>query len=376
VNHRLAAAFTFASLAACAVGDSQVAAPAQIRSTFRSGDVELAYVLDRPAGRGPHPAIVIGHGSGRVRKEDQGELAARFVGAGFAVLRYDKRGVGESGGVYLGVGTANSAQMIPLLAGDMAAAATHLRTLLDVDARHIGLAGASQAGWIIPVALTLAPAATFAVILSGPTVSVGLEIHYSELAEQGTMSPADAEARLASHRGPHGFDPLPYLEQLEVPVLWLFGADDHSIPTKLSVAILDRLVRASGKRFRWVVYPGVDHGLRGADIWGDIRPWLADHTATVPSSRNERLTRRTVSKASEIASSPAACSSSRKNRYVHGSPVGRDSSLLRLMPCAASGSRTRRRAPGTLSVVSTTTLRAGVPAVSVAGERAIARKRV
>lgn len=263
-------------VAACATGDSQVvAAPAQLRSTFRSGDVELAYLLDRPPGRGPHPAVVIGHGSGHVHKEDQRELAMRFVDAGFAVLRYDKRGVGESGGVYSGVGTSNSPTMMPLLARDMAAAAAHLRTLSGIDGRRIGLAGASQAGWIIPIALTLDPEARFAVIFSGPTVSVGLEIHYSELAEQGSMSPADAEARLADYRGPHGFDPLSYLERIEVPVLWLFGADDHSIPTKRSVSILQSLVRERGKRFTWFVYPGVDHGLRGADIWADLSPWLS-----------------------------------------------------------------------------------------------------
>jgi dipeptidyl aminopeptidase/acylaminoacyl peptidase len=260
---------------ACAVGDSQVASPVPARSTFRSGDVELAYVIDRPAGNGPHPAIVIGHGSGRVRKEDQGELASRFLSAGFAVLRYDKRGVGESGGVYSGVGTSNSATMIPVLAGDMAAAAKHLRALPGIDGQRVGLAGGSQAGWIIPVALTLAPETKFAVIFSGPTVSVGLEIYYSDLAEQGTMSPADAEAKLAEYRGAHGFEPLPYLERVDVPVLWLFGGADRSIPTKRSVEILEGLVRSAGKRFTWFVYPGVDHDLRGANIWADVRPWLA-----------------------------------------------------------------------------------------------------
>ena len=273
---RGAVAAALALLAACASGDSQVAAPAQVRSAFRSGDVELAYLLDRPPGRGPHPAVVIGHGSGRVQKEDQAELARQFVAAGFAVLRYDKRGVGESGGVYSGVGTSNSPTMMPLLARDMAAAVAHLRTLPAIDAGRIGLAGASQAGWIIPVALTLDPEVKFAAIFSGPTVSVGLEIYYSELAEQGTMTPADAEARLAAYRGAHGFDPLSYLERITVPVLWLFGADDHSIPTKRSVAILESLVREGGRQFSWFVYPGVDHGLRGADIWADLRPWLSD----------------------------------------------------------------------------------------------------
>lgn len=276
MRDRVAAAVGITTLlaTACSVGDSQVAAPAQTRSTFRSGDVELAYVIDRPAGNGPHPAIVTGHGSGRVRKEDQGELASRFLSAGFAVLRYDRRGVGESGGVYSAVGTSNSATMIPVLAGDMAAAAKHLRALPGIDGQRVGLAGGSQAGWIIPVALTLAPETKFAVIFSGPTVSVGLEIYYSDLAEQGTMSPADAEAKLAEYRGAHGFEPLPYLERVDVPVLWLFGGADRSIPTKRSVEILERLVRSAGKQFSWFVYPGVDHDLRGADIWADVRPWL------------------------------------------------------------------------------------------------------
>jgi uncharacterized protein len=89
--------------------------------------------------------------------------------------------------MYAGVGTANSAAMFPLLAGDMTPAVEHLRTLPGIDGRRVGLAGASQAGWIIPVAVTLAPKAKLAVIFSGPTVSVGLEIYYSELAEQGAM---------------------------------------------------------------------------------------------------------------------------------------------------------------------------------------------
>jgi dienelactone hydrolase len=262
------------ALVASSTADSQAAAAARIPPTFRSGDIELAYRIDRPPGNGPHPAIVLGHGSGRVRKEDSAEIAARFVAAGYAVLRYDKRGVGESGGVYTNVGTSNSEKMFALLAADMAAGLRHLRTLPGIDVRRVGFAGASQAGWIIPVALTLAPEAKFAVIFSGPTVSVGLEIFYSSLAEHGTMTPAAAEAQLGGYRGPQGFDPQSHLRRVSVPVLWLFGAEDGSIPTKRCVEILASLVRGERKRFTWIVYPGADHGLRGADVWADVRPWL------------------------------------------------------------------------------------------------------
>src|SRR5688572_32771695 len=58
--------------------------------TFPSGDIRLAYTLDLPAGPGPFPAIVMGHGSGEVTRQQMVSLALGFVQAGFAVLRYDK----------------------------------------------------------------------------------------------------------------------------------------------------------------------------------------------------------------------------------------------------------------------------------------------
>jgi hypothetical protein len=36
------------------------------------------------------------------------------------------------------------------------------------------------------------------------------------------------------YTGPHGFDPLPSLQKLDVPGLWLLGAQDSSIPVPLT----------------------------------------------------------------------------------------------------------------------------------------------
>ena len=97
--------------------------------TFPSGDVRLAYTLDLPAGTGPFPAIVMGHGSGQVTRQQLVSLALGFVQAGFAVLRYDKRGVGGSGGVYEVAGNVpNSERVFPILAGDMIAGVEFLKT--------------------------------------------------------------------------------------------------------------------------------------------------------------------------------------------------------------------------------------------------------
>jgi hypothetical protein len=56
-----------------------------------------------------------------------------------------------------------------------------------VDPARVGFLGASQAGWIIPLALSKAAPdeAAFAIILSGPATSVGLEMEYSRLTGDG-----------------------------------------------------------------------------------------------------------------------------------------------------------------------------------------------
>ncbi|MEO7360493.1 MAG: CocE/NonD family hydrolase, partial [Gemmatimonadaceae bacterium] len=82
----------------------------------------LRYTINWPDGNGPFPAVVLVHGSGRVTRADQQFLSDQFTSRGWAVLNYDKRGVGESDGVYAGVGPLNSDSLIPLLASDAAAA--------------------------------------------------------------------------------------------------------------------------------------------------------------------------------------------------------------------------------------------------------------
>ncbi len=262
-----------ALLAACS-SDPEAAPPDdEDTGRFPSGDIELSYALDLPPGPGPFPGVVLVHGSGRSTKQEVAPLARQLVSRGIAALRFDKRGVAGSGGSYSGVGVANSTDMIPLLAGDVAAAVNFLAAQPAVDGERLGLLGASQAGWIIPVAATLSPRVRFAVILVGPTVSVGLEIYYSDLVE-GTDLPLDqAEQQLAEFDGPDGFDPLPTLEQVDVPMLWLYGLVDRSIPTRACLAVHDGI--AAEHDFSIVVYDQLGHGL-GPSVWSDVNPWLDD----------------------------------------------------------------------------------------------------
>ena len=191
---------------------------------------------------------------------------------GFAVLRFDKRGVGESSGVYSEVGALASPTMIPLLANDIAAAVRFVRARPEVDSRRVGLAGASQAGWILPHAARDLGGVPFMVLLSGPVCSVGLENFYSALAD-GTSRPLEeVYSLLPTFAGPVGYDPLPALQAIETPTLWLLGEEDRSIPVRTTVENL-RALSAVGKPFEWKTYPGLGHGL-SSGIWPDVDSWV------------------------------------------------------------------------------------------------------
>jgi len=69
---------------------------------FPSGKATLAGTLTLPPGHGAHPAVVYVSGSGDTLREESHWLDALFVSHGIAVLAYDKRGVGQSGGIYPG----------------------------------------------------------------------------------------------------------------------------------------------------------------------------------------------------------------------------------------------------------------------------------
>ncbi len=143
-----------------------------------------------------------------------------------------------------------------------------------IDPNMIGLAGHSQAGWIIPLAASKSPDIAFMVVSSGPTSTVGQEIYYSDLTAEGTpLQEASDMAR--DYAGPHGFDPIPSLQALDIPGLWLLGAQDSSIPVPLSIEILDSVAADYDKNFSYIVYPDKGHGWADENT-GQIYPVLYD----------------------------------------------------------------------------------------------------
>ena len=61
--------------------------------TFHIEGISIARSLWLPDNAGPHPAIVIAHGSGRAVPGNLNWMTRHFASMGMAVLTYDKRGV-------------------------------------------------------------------------------------------------------------------------------------------------------------------------------------------------------------------------------------------------------------------------------------------
>ena len=131
--------------------------PAVVSSSHREFGVrftcvgaQLAGTLNVPLGRGPFPAVVWVHGAGESARlpYDGAPLVQALVDSGIAVLSYDKRGVGESEGECC----PGDYGQFNLLAADVDGAVAALRSRPEIDPNRIGLLGASQAGWVVPLA--------------------------------------------------------------------------------------------------------------------------------------------------------------------------------------------------------------------------------
>ena len=82
-------------------GDAVAAAPAR-GALPRAAPRSLSGTLTIPAGGGRHPAVAFVHGSGPTERAYLPDLQALLLRHGVAVLAYDKRGIGQSGGQYPG----------------------------------------------------------------------------------------------------------------------------------------------------------------------------------------------------------------------------------------------------------------------------------
>lgn len=286
---------------------------------FSSGDAKLAGTLFLPDGPRRHPAVVLFHGSGPQTRDSA--RAEWFAGCGIAALAYDKRGVGESTGDFRKI-------PFPDLVEDGLAGIAFLKARSDIEARHIGVWGLSQGGWLGPLAASRSTDVAFVIAVSGPGVTPGEQMvfYYAnelrakgfsdrEIEEASAVRRAvwnylatgsgyeQAEAAIQrakakrwyaslSAQGDHltgsfdhaevtrnddwyktemNYDPVATLRKLKVPALFVFGSDDQLVPVSKSVEIIQQTLAGSGHSdFTIKIFPGADHGLYLRAATGEI----------------------------------------------------------------------------------------------------------
>ena len=108
-----------------------------IRTTFRSGADDCAAWLTLPAGSGPHPVVLLIHGGGATHSMMLDQYERWFSAAGLAVVAFDFRHLGESGG------TPRQLMSIRRYFEDIDAALAFIRLRPELDASRVALWGTS-----------------------------------------------------------------------------------------------------------------------------------------------------------------------------------------------------------------------------------------
>jgi uncharacterized protein len=178
-----------------ACGQAEQATPQHFSFTteeveFTNGSIKLSGTLYLPQQGGQLPAIAVTHGSGKEGKSQEGyiSLASTLAKAGYVTLIYDKRGVGQSGGVYVETPDMN----IP--AGDLMEAVNYLATRNEVDKKRIGVYGHSQGGWVAPLAAVTSSNISFVMVSCGGGVSIRETVLYNLRFQLQPYQPKDRDA--------------------------------------------------------------------------------------------------------------------------------------------------------------------------------------
>jgi pimeloyl-ACP methyl ester carboxylesterase len=283
---------------------SQEADVEEIR--FRSGNFRLVGDLRIPEGEGPHPAIIMVHGSGGATRNGSvpfSPLIEIFLRNGYAVFSWDKPGSGESTGKFNNDLTQRAAILVD-----------GIEVLMEhesIDPDRIGLWGISQAGWVMPLAIEQSENVAFMIVVGGGAedsieqmafqigqnvVCNGGSAEQAERVERYWSQSAKAESYEEYHeavevllgipgvkiytglkmteesgwkprsRDRDSFiDPMEVVEHTTIPMLVFFGELDKNIdPIQGAEAYESALQKAGNQNYSIVVIPGVAHTLTPA----------------------------------------------------------------------------------------------------------------
>jgi pimeloyl-ACP methyl ester carboxylesterase len=187
-------------LASVAARQLTISRPNDEQVRIPANGFTLAGTLSKPAesATGRLPAVVLTGGSGPADRDEVvfgipilGQLAGALADAGFIVLRYDKRGIGQSGG------RAETASLADY-SDDQRAAVKLLTDRKDVDSRRIAVVGHSEGG-MVSLLSAAKDKRIAAVVLIATNGTSGAELVLAQqlhLLNRSDLSDADKQARI------------------------------------------------------------------------------------------------------------------------------------------------------------------------------------
>ena len=161
--------------------------------------IKLAGTLSIPHGAGPFPAVVLIAGSGPSTRDEDAMghkifvvLADALNRRGIAVLRYDKRGVGQSTGDFA---TASFTDYV----ADAEAALGYLKSRPEIAAGRVGLVGHSEGGIVAPLIAARDPSLRFIVLMAAPGMPLDQlgRLQNVTISKASGIADADIAKRLA-----------------------------------------------------------------------------------------------------------------------------------------------------------------------------------
>jgi pimeloyl-ACP methyl ester carboxylesterase len=260
--------------------------------------ISLAGTLTLPKGNGPFPAAVLIAGSGPQDRDATIAnhkpflvIADYLTRQGIAILRYDKRGVGES------TGSTESATTLDL-ASDAKCAVAYLKSRKEIDPARIGLIGHSEGAMIAPTLAATSRELSWIVLLAPPAtkgedtllnqsdliaragglgdaqvlaslnfdkeaydlvqkeddsaiVAEKLKALAKESGLNAAMPPEAMEQQIHMMTSPWfrfflAYDPLPDLKRTKCPVLALYGEKDLQVPPKINLPMVQKAFQEGG----------------------------------------------------------------------------------------------------------------------------------
>lgn len=261
------------------------------RIEFISKNDTLVGYLSKPESLTKFPVIVVLHSASHGHHDNiiYNHLEKNMNEIGIGVFTFDRRGTGESGGIF-------ETASFEDLAGDALEAVEELKKRNDIDNSKIGLFGISQGGWLAPIAYTMNKNdISFMILVSSCGVSPAIQMEYSAVTTlkmngypehiistakhlinmtneyfRGNITREKAQNEIDKFKNEEwfkdtylgsklpfdvsktkwihemDFEPIKYFESVKVPLALFYGEFDRWVPIQKSIQVWKTALKKAG----------------------------------------------------------------------------------------------------------------------------------